>query len=451
MAVIGAVTDDFTGTASAGVLVARSGAKTGLFFDAQAVRDFSDADRLDAIYVSSNSRHLSSEDAYRAVTETTQELFRAGVKYYSKKIDTTLRGGIGYEIDAMLEQLGENAIAVMVTAMPASRRICVGGYSVIDGTILTETPVVNDVKTPVKECYVPELIRSQSRYSVDLISLKEVLMGKDHLTETLKVSRKKGNRILVTDAITMEHIDTIAEACVELGWKILAVDPGPFTMKLAYRRGLIQKEESVHREHPGEAVRKADKTALFMVGSANPSTKQQIERLLLSNEKAVRISASPESFIKGAAEAKKEAAKVAEEILKKLKENDKPEVIIVETALHGSVIDLKKEDEKGGYAPGTSSARINEGLARITETVLAEAGREKIAGLLLTGGDTMESICRRIGVECIQALDNIVAQVDVGRIIGKYDGLPVVVKGGFCGYEDVAADIAERIFAEASR
>ena len=63
----------------------------------------------------------------------------------------------------------------------------------------------------------------------------------------------------------------------------------------------------------------------------------------------------------------------------------------------------------------------------------------------------MESVCRTIGVECIQALDNIVAQVDVGRIMGAYEGLPIVVKGGFCGYEDIGIDIVERLLLEASK
>lgn len=80
-----------------------------------------------------------------------------GVKYFSKRIDTTLRGGVGVEIDAMLDQLNEDAIAVVVPAMPQSRRILVGGYSVIDGVALINTPVAQDVRTPVKENYIPRL------------------------------------------------------------------------------------------------------------------------------------------------------------------------------------------------------------------------------------------------------------------------------------------------------
>ena len=42
------------------------------------------------------------------------------------------------------------------------------------------------------------------------------------------------------DAITLEDVDQIAQACIDLDWDVVAVDPGPFTSKLAYRRGLIQ-------------------------------------------------------------------------------------------------------------------------------------------------------------------------------------------------------------------
>lgn len=448
MAVIGVVTDDFTGTASAGVLVARSEAKTGLFFDAKAVREFREADRLDAIYVSSNSRHLPSCQAYDAVSEATKELKAMGTKYYSKKIDSTLRGGIGHEIDAMLEILGKSYMAVMVTAIPASKRICVGGHSVIDGVILTETCVAEDVKTPVRECYVPNLVEDQSKYNADLILLKDVKKGTQHLKKCMELSRENGKRILVIDAITMEHLDTIAKACVELGWDVLAVDPGPFTMKMAYHRGIIGKEHSADNSMVDI---KKDKTALLIVGSANPASKRQIERLLEVNEHAVCVSVSPKELINGGRDADMEVLRVSREVIGLFGAEDRPEAIVVETSLHGSVVDLREEDLRHGYKKGMSSMLINDGLARITEQVLENVGQEQVAGLLLTGGDTMESICRKIGVACIRAMDNIVAQIDVGKIIGRYDGLPVIVKGGFCGDEDAAVDIVERLFLEASR
>lgn len=449
MAVIGAVCDDFTGTASAGVLVAKAGAKTGLFFDAKALKEFGSAYDLDAIYVSSNSRHFPPQRAYDAVLEAVKELQGSNVKYFSKKIDTTLRGGIGHEIDAMLDCLGEDVVAVMVTALPASKRICVGGHAVIDGVVLTETFAVNDVKTPVRECYIPELVGNQSKRKTDLIMLKDVLQGREFLMQKMRESRENGSRIIIIDAISTEHIDIIAQSCVELGWNILAVDPGPFTMQLAYRRGLVGE---VKKEKENEIPVRNEKTALLIVGSANPLTRLQLDKLREKNEKIAVVSVSPHKLVEGGMDAALEVTEAVKNIVELFAEKEnKPEAIIVETAMHGSVMNLEEEDSKHGYHHGMSSMLINDGLARITDMVLQNVGQKNVAGLLLTGGDTMECVCRKIGVEYIQALDNVVAQVDVGKIIGRYDGLPVIVKGGFCGYEEIEIDIVNRLFLESSR
>lgn len=447
MAMIGAVADDFTGTASAGVLVAKGRAKTGLFFDPDALNQFDEAERLDAIYVSSNSRHLLPNEAALAVKEATSALKKMDVKYFSKKIDTTLRGGIGYEVDAMLEELEEDTVAVMVTAMPQSNRICVGGYSIIDGVILTETSVAHDVKTPVKECYVPALMAGQTKHKIAHINLRDVLAGEQVMRDRFVEARESGSRIIVVDAMTLDNVDVIAKTCVKLGWSILAVDPGAFTMKLAFHRGLIGEEQSTKS---AQKTTDKSKCALLIVGSANPSTMVQMERLYADSGENVKVSVSPHALIEGGKAADDEVAKVSQIIKELIQQEHIPKAIIVETALHGSIVNLAEEDEKHAYEPGTSSEFINQGLARITENVL-ESVRVKIAGLLLTGGDTMECVCRTIGTACIQAIDNIVAQVDVGRIIGKYDGLPLIVKGGFCGYDDIGIDIVERLFEEAEK
>lgn len=447
MAVIGVVADDFTGTASAGVLVARSQIKTGLFFDTAAVKRFEGADQLDAIYVSSNSRHLKAEEAYSKVAEATNTLKNMGIKYFSKKIDTTLRGGIGFEVDAMLDTLGNEMIAVMVTAMPQSHRICVGGYSVIDGIILTETPVSKDVKTPVNESYVLDLVRKQTKRNVDLITLKDVLSGKNELKKRMVESVERGNRILIVDAITLEHIDSIAKACIELNWNILAVDPGAFTMKLLYHRRIAQEERP---NIPKNKIKTGGKTVLGFVGSANPATKVQIEKLCGIDCKNKLLSVSPFALIKGGSSGKSEVERVISEIEMLLSGKEKPRAIIVETAMH-TVIDLHEEDKKHGYVKGTASKLLNEGLAKIAEEVLERVGKDRIAGLFLSGGDTMECICREIGVICIRAIDNIVSQIDVGRIIGKYNGMPLVAKGGFCGDENIGMEIVNRLFLESER
>lgn len=198
-----------------------------------------------------------------------------GVEYFSKRIDTTLRGGVGVEIDAMLDQMKEGTVAVVVPAMPQSRRILVGGYSVIDGVALINTPVAQDVRTPVKENYIPRLLEGQTRRKVGLVTLDKVLAGEEVIEEALAEQKKAGCEVIVVDGITLEDVENIAKACISLRWDVVAVDPGPFTSKLAFYRELISAEEP---NIPPQAD-EAGKTVLIAAGSATPVTKKQMEIL----------------------------------------------------------------------------------------------------------------------------------------------------------------------------
>lgn len=443
---IGAVADDLTGATTTGVLLARSKARTAVFFNEKAAQESENVSVLDAILVSSNSRPLPGNEAYEKVYSATQALKKMGVEFFSKRIDTTLRGGIGVEIDAMMDCIGDDVIAIVVPAMPQSKRILVGGYSIIDGVALVNTPVAQDVRTPVYENYVPELLNGQSRRKIGLISLRHILDGIVAVQRELKRVRTEGAEIIVVDAITIEDVETIAQACVNLRWNVLAVDPGPFTTKLAYCRGLVQAENANIPEKTADGT---GKTVLIAAGSATPVTKRQME-VLCEDKRHLRISVEPIPLINGGEEAVKEVRKTIDAALKLLAEGT-PRAILMETALHGNLLNLKEEDEKRGYAEGMSAERINSGLGAIVAGILEQAGQKRIAGIYTTGGDTMVNVCFQMGVECLEVVDYVIAQTDVGRIIGKYQGMPIIGKGGLTGNEHTALDIVERLFKEATR
>lgn len=447
MPLIGAVADDLTGATTTGVLLARSKARTAVFFNEEAAEKTEHGDELDAILVSSNSRALPADEAYEKVKSATLALKRMGVKYFTKRIDTTLRGGVGVEIDAMLDCLPQDTIAVVVPAMPQSRRILVGGFSVIDGVALIRTPVAQDVRTPVYENYVPKLLGNQTKREVGLITLDVVLKGSDAIGDALKKVRSEGKEVIVVDGITLEDVEEIAKACVELQWNVVAVDPGAFTSKLAFCRGLIEKEEPNIPEGTGEDI---NKTVLIGAGSATPVTARQME-VLCEDERVVRIPVNPIAFINGGEEAIMEVEEIVNRAMSYLDQEILPRAILMETALHGNLLNLGEEDRKREYPDGLSANRINAGLGMIISCILEQAGMGKIAGLYTTGGDTMVNVCYQLGVECIEVLDYVIAQTDVGRLSGNYKGLPIIGKGGLTGTENTAVEVVERLFKEATR
>lgn len=447
MPLIGAVADDLTGATTTGVLLARSKARTAVFFNEEAAEKTEGIDELDAILISSNSRPLPANEAYDKVESATIALKKMGVEYFSKRIDTTLRGGVGVEIDAMLDQMKEGTVAVVVPAMPQSRRILVGGYSVIDGVALINTPVAQDVRTPVKENYIPRLLEGQTRRKVGLVTLDKVLAGEEVIEEALAEQKKAGCEVIVVDGITLEDVENIAKACISLRWDVVAVDPGPFTSKLAFYRELISAEEP---NIPPQAD-EAGKTVLIAAGSATPVTKKQME-ILCQDPRHVRVSVEPLPLIEGGDVALDEVFKAVNKAAELLESDNQPRAILFETALHGELLNLDEEDNKRHYAGGMSANRINAGLGMIISQLLEKVGKEKVAGLYTTGGDTMVNVCYQLGVECIEVMDYVIPQTDVGRLVGsKYSGLPVVGKGGLTGNDNTACDIVSRLFRESAR
>lgn len=443
---IGVIADDLTGATTTGVLLARSGAKTTVFFNVEAAKTNINSSSLDAILISSNSRALPPDEAYEKVSEAIKTLQSMNVSFFSKRIDTTMRGGIGVEIDAMLDYMDEGTVAVVVPAMPQSKRILVGGYSIIDSVALVDTPVAQDVRTPVLENYIPKLLDGQSRRKIGCVTLESILSGKIETKKALKTARHNGADIIVVDAVTLDHIELIAKACLELKWNILAVDPGPFTSKLAFCPKLIHEEKD---NIPIETADETGKFVLIAAGSATPVTKKQMEVLCQDNRNK-RISINPISLIDVGDVALAEIDITLNHV-RSVFENENPRVILLETALHNELLNLDIEDKKRGYASGMSANRINSGLGNIVARIIEDLGRDKIAGIYTTGGDTMVNVCYQLEAECIEVLDYVIPQTDVCRMLGKYQGMPIIGKGGLTGNESIVLDIVDRLFKESSR
>ena len=97
------------------------------------------------------------------------------VRLYSKRIDSTLRGNLGGETDAMLDCLGKDFIAVSAPCFPSSGRTLVGGYLLVDDLPLHKTNIAIDPKTPVKTSDMARLFLWIMRHSpVPALSREEV-------------------------------------------------------------------------------------------------------------------------------------------------------------------------------------------------------------------------------------------------------------------------------------
>lgn len=440
---LGIVADDLTGATTVGVLLARSGLKTAAFFDTESFAR--NEVEYPAMVVSSDSRPLPKAEAQHQVSAAVKQLQARGAHYFTKRIDTTLRGGIGFEIDAMLEQLPLETVAVVVPAMPQSRRILVGGYSVIDSVALSRTDVARDVRTPVTESWVPGLLAAQTHHQVGHIALASVMKGEGQIQQDLQEQQQRGVRVIVVDAITVDDVDAIAGAVVALNWNVLAVDPGPFTERLAVRRGLMREARS---SATATATENPRGSILVVAGSATPVTKKQLQHLIARDERVCHIPVDAELLVDRKNAAEIEVNRVVQHARQCVPAQQNA-IFVFESALTGRLLNLQEEEQRFGLAHGQAAENINQGLGNIVREVLNCAAGE-IKGLYMTGGDTMVNVLKELGATGIEMIDYVIPQTDMVRIIGgDYAGLICVGKGGLTGPEDIISTIVERIYKEA--
>ena len=107
-------------------------------------------------------------------------------------------------------------------------------------------------------------------------------------------------------------------------------------------------------------------------------------------------------------------------------------------------------EEKYGLKPGEASQNINLGLGEaVRGAALSLSERQELAGIYMTGGDTLVSILRALGAAGIRLVDTVLPQTNLGIIIGgRFEGVKIVGKGGLIGPEDTMVKVVERLFHE---
>jgi uncharacterized protein YgbK (DUF1537 family) len=253
------IADDFTGANATGALLKEKGFNSISFLSYQGIIDGS-IDK-DVFCINTDTRAQDSNYAYEIVKNTASQ-FRGKVELISKRIDSTLRGNIGAEIDGVLDGLKQGYKAIVVAAYPSSGRISVGGYLLVDSVPLQKTGVSKDPKTPVKSSKIIDIIKAQSNKNIGYISLEDVMEGYNRLSERII---NDPNEIIVVDAVSDEDIDTIAKACMLSKIPIVCIDPGPFTAAMA--TNLLGQDYNNDKKHK----------ILMIIGSTTDLTRKQID------------------------------------------------------------------------------------------------------------------------------------------------------------------------------
>lgn len=413
------IADDLTGANATGVLLKKMNYKAYTVMNAERI-ELSALSDCDCVLYPTDSRGVDAEIAYNRVHNVCSLLKGDGVKVYAKRIDSTLRGNLGSETDAMLDCLGEDYVAIVAPCFPSSGRIVIGGYMLVDGIPLHKTNIAIDPKTPVKISEAAVLFREQSKYQVSSILMKDLMHGKHYLADLMNKCVAEGSRIIVIDCVTQEDLDLIADAVITSKLKVVTVDPGVFTATLS--RKLIVPSE-----------KKEKNKILAVVGSVNPNTTVQMEELWLS-QRTRNVFVNTKELLAGDERREQEIARVVRLILEECDRN------VVSTVTGDGIypenrIDFKPYMKRYGCSLDTVTGMINSAFAEITYRIFQNEPTFK--GLYTSGGDVTVAVCERFQTAGLSLMDEVLPLAAYGQFLkGEFEGVHIITKGGSQGGRD---------------
>jgi len=343
-----------------------------------------DVPTAETVVVNTDTRFSDATTAYSIVSDNIARYCGNGSREICKKVDSTLRGNIGAEIDACLDT-GFYDIACVAPATPRNGRTVLDGRCYVHGIPLHETEIATDRFTPVDESDIRRIIRRQSSRTSVLLPLS-VLRGAGTAAERFVTDAiRRGVEIIVCDAETVEDLRNTRALFSSLDERVLYVGSA----------GLFHARDEIDHEEPARAVSIDPETvtsALFVIGSLMQTTQGQVEHLIAHTDTGYcRVGIDD-----GVPPQGREIDDLAGTVRDQLAHHD---AVVIQTAYPDREI----------TADGSTIAAA---LGAIVDRVVAE---RKVDLIVATGGDTALHVLKQMNVHRLDLVGEVLPGVALAR------------------------------------
>ncbi len=424
MSIAAIIADDFSSATDCGVQFSIRGLKTAALMQ---IPDLSHRPEYDVASVDTDSRADTPEAAYGRVSKAAEFVRHGGYRYVYKSVDSTLRGNLGAEIDAMLDVLRPE-FAFVAPAFPYWGRKTVNGCHFLNGILISDSQFADDPVWPIKEADLVRLLGSQTRRRVGLIDICGVRGERKEIEQRLQGMRDRGYEIVVFDAETEDDLKRVAGIAATSDHSNLIVGSTGLAQYLADAWGISRDSKP---------LRIPNRTGPFMVvsGSASPTTRNQIERFAADPD-TVSQAIDPREIV-----AERHVSGLEERIYAKLQAVPPGrDVALFLDSTPQSVRETQALGEARGLSRPEVSGMIMAALARIASRFVAS---HPVKGILLTGGDTAKAVCGELGASGMILLTEVEPGIPLGVLLGPRE-VAVVTKAGAFG-SDEALNRARRL------
>ncbi len=252
--------DDLTGACDTGCLFAGRGA-VGVIAEPALT-----ASEAPVVAVDTESRALQASEAGGRLRDTAARLasrLERGRAF--KKIDSTMRGPVGAELEGLLDAGGWRGGALLCPAFPAQGRIVRDGRLWVDGALAHESPVGRDPHYPGATSDLVAMLQPALARPVRRLPLAEVRAGAEAVGERLAAAR---GAVVAADAESDADLDVLACAAARRPDLLVAGSAG---LGRAFAAALDYPAPRAALPRPG--------AWLWVMGSRHPASHTQVRAL----------------------------------------------------------------------------------------------------------------------------------------------------------------------------
>jgi uncharacterized protein YgbK (DUF1537 family) len=411
---LGVIADDLTGANDTGVQFARQGARAIVTLDWHNLGSI--GRHADVLVLSTNSRRLPPAVAAQRARLAAQALRKARVPAIYKKIDSTFRGNVGAELDAILDVYPARLV-ILAPAFPPASRAVIDGTLTVKGIPVHRTAIGRDPVAPVRQSHLPTLLRAQSRREVRHLPLETLRIPFSRLRRVIQAWRERDGGLVVADAVTPADLARLARLILREDLQTVVVGSAGLAAALGPARGRRSR-----RRHRPVAARHP---ILVVVGSPNPTSLAQVA--WAERNGAISVHAETREILAGRERFRLELERTVGKLRTELTTGRDAILCLSQRSLGSS----GKQRSLRPSASGTLSEFLGCAARRL-------ARGEKLGALILCGGDIAVATCRALGADGIILGGEVEPGVPWGRLLGgEHPNLPVITKAGGFGTPNV--------------
>ena len=342
---------------------------------------------VQVVSVNTDSRYDSPGKAREKVRGLVEAALAQGVVNFYKKIDSTLRGNVGAELEAALDATGFDSLA-LIPAYPANNRLTIEGVQYADRLPVDVFLRRRDPFSRTGTAVVADIVREQCACPV-------VQAGQGR-------GKKERKGIVVFDAADEADLFRIGAELREDGILGLTAGCAGFALALAH---MLPFERSM-----GSGVGDARRT-LVVCGSLHRKSINQMAKLEATGLRRLALL--------GQSNVPEAESSLINGLLQDLDANGIALLSASDDTLNGAGIEARRR------------AEVRSAVARVAARVCRDGN---VDTLVVIGGDTLSGITQAMGVRSIR-MDGELLPGIVGGISGD-TGLRIIAKSGAFGKED---------------